>query len=184
MKFKKRAVVVEARRVVPSNYVDVAKWCGGKAMHGTQRSPGDKSYPFYIRIPTLKGIMIANINDWVIEDVEGEFYPCKPDVFAATYDLVEGEPVGESPGGCNCGRCEADGLHWSDCAVHGVDTDNGVVYTKPCSCDGPYMSPAQINKWRKYNDAELEAAIQSAFVQGWSEGRSDIADIIEKMKKR
>jgi len=42
-----------------------------------------------INIQTLEGIMTANIGDWVIEGVNGEFYPCKPDVFEKTYEEVQ-----------------------------------------------------------------------------------------------
>ena len=37
-------------------------------------------------IPTLEGTMIANNGDWIIRGVKGELYPCKPDIFAATYE--------------------------------------------------------------------------------------------------
>ncbi len=37
-------------------------------------------------IPTLEGVMTAQPNDWIIRGVKGEFYPCKPDIFAATYE--------------------------------------------------------------------------------------------------
>jgi hypothetical protein len=37
-------------------------------------------------IPTLEGTMTAAQNDWIIKGVKGEFYPCKPDIFAATYE--------------------------------------------------------------------------------------------------
>ena len=40
-------------------------------------------------IPTLEGDMIANLGDWVIKGVKGECYPCKPDIFNATYERVE-----------------------------------------------------------------------------------------------
>lgn len=40
-------------------------------------------------IPTLEGLMVASENDWVIRGIQGELYPCKPDIFAATYDMVE-----------------------------------------------------------------------------------------------
>ena len=39
-------------------------------------------------IPTLEGIMHANIGDWIITGVKGEQYPCKPDVFEQTYEPV------------------------------------------------------------------------------------------------
>lgn len=45
----------------------------------------------YMRINTLEGVMVASRGDWVIRGVKGEFYPCKPDIFKATYEPVEGE---------------------------------------------------------------------------------------------
>jgi hypothetical protein len=40
-------------------------------------------------IKTLEGVMIANANDWIIKGVNGEIYPCKPDIFEKTYEKVE-----------------------------------------------------------------------------------------------
>jgi len=42
---------------------------------------GDK-----VIIPTLEGDHLANIHDWIIKGVKGEFYPCKPDIFEMTYE--------------------------------------------------------------------------------------------------
>jgi hypothetical protein len=39
-------------------------------------------------IPTLEGTMIAKSHDWIIRGVQGEVYPCKPDIFEATYEAV------------------------------------------------------------------------------------------------
>jgi len=39
-------------------------------------------------IDTLEGTMYASPSDWIIRGVQGEFYPCKPDIFAATYEPV------------------------------------------------------------------------------------------------
>ena len=41
-----------------------------------------------ININTLKGIMLASKGDWVIKGVKGEYYPCKPDIFEATYEQI------------------------------------------------------------------------------------------------
>ena len=41
-----------------------------------------------VYITTLEGAMRVSPGDWVIKGVEGEFYPCKPDVFAATYKVL------------------------------------------------------------------------------------------------
>lgn len=42
-----------------------------------------------IDIPTLEGTMHASVGDWIITGVNGEQYPCKPDIFEKTYDLIE-----------------------------------------------------------------------------------------------
>ena len=42
-----------------------------------------------LKIETLEGTMFANIGDYIIKGVQGEFYPCKPDIFEKTYELVE-----------------------------------------------------------------------------------------------
>lgn len=45
--------------------------------------------PFNVLVHTLEGALQAKPGDWIIRGVKGEFYPCKPDVFEATYDPVE-----------------------------------------------------------------------------------------------
>lgn len=40
-------------------------------------------------IPTLEGTMLAVQDDWIIRGIQGELYPCKPDIFLATYEAVE-----------------------------------------------------------------------------------------------
>ena len=49
--------------------------------------------PYYgaLRISTLEGDMICQPGDWIIRGVKGEYYPCKPDIFAATYEPVTKE---------------------------------------------------------------------------------------------
>lgn len=42
----------------------------------------------YIEIKTLEGTMVADLGDYIIKGIKGEFYPCKPDIFEATYELV------------------------------------------------------------------------------------------------
>lgn len=53
---------------------------------------GDYTYtsqnPQQLVIVTLEGEMTASAGDWIIRGVQGEFYPCKPDIFAATYEAV------------------------------------------------------------------------------------------------
>lgn len=42
-----------------------------------------------LQIETLEGVMTANVGDWIIKGVNGELYPCKPDIFAKTYEAVQ-----------------------------------------------------------------------------------------------
>ncbi len=51
------------------------------------------AFPSHIHIKTLEGDMRADVGDWIIRGVKGEIYPCKPSIFAETYDAeVEQEP--------------------------------------------------------------------------------------------
>jgi hypothetical protein len=74
-KYLKRPVEIEARELVYDNAPSIAEWCGGEL-------EGRAS----VVIHTLEGDLRADPGDFVICGVKGEFYPCKPDVFAATYD--------------------------------------------------------------------------------------------------
>ena len=86
MKFRKRAVVIDAVRFETNNvggneHMDaILDWIGGSAAwhDGTD-----------IFIPTLEGVMRASVGDWIIKGVNGEFYPCKPDIFEKTYEPAE-----------------------------------------------------------------------------------------------
>lgn len=48
----------------------------------------DQHFPPTVVVRTLEGDMTAQVGDYIIEGVNGEFYPCKPDIFAKTYELV------------------------------------------------------------------------------------------------
>jgi hypothetical protein len=63
---------------------EIAAWCGGRVC-----GVGAVGEKVWLEIDTLEGTMKANYGDYVIKGVKGEFYPCKPDIFSATYDPVE-----------------------------------------------------------------------------------------------
>jgi hypothetical protein len=103
-RYRKKPVVIEARSVPVyaeagdiSAYLDkctsLAEWCGG--ISHMMHSPGDEGHD-HILISTLEGDMEARPGDWIICGVKGEFYPCKSDIFEATYEpsRVEPERVG------------------------------------------------------------------------------------------
>lgn len=85
--FQKKPVRVQAMHLDPGtdNWKDVCDWIAGA---GQQVNAAEGT----VYIPTLEGTMAAQPGDWIIRGVQGEFYPCKPDIFDATYELVVGEP--------------------------------------------------------------------------------------------
>ena len=79
MKYRKKPVVIEAIRFIGSNYEEIREFIGQNTLCS------DSS----IVIPTLEGLMIATEGDYIIKGVQGEYYPCKPDIFKETYEKVE-----------------------------------------------------------------------------------------------
>lgn len=84
--FRKKPVVIEAAQWTGSVYSadKVIAWAiergcpaGMKYDHG-----------YGLTVPSLEGAMTASPGDWIIRGVKGEFYPCKPDIFEATYEAV------------------------------------------------------------------------------------------------
>lgn len=84
MKFRKKPVVIEAQQLTVFNLEELEHWCKG-SIKGL-RLPANQRV---IDIQTLEGEMRAQIGDWIIKGVKGEFYPCKPEIFAMTYEPVE-----------------------------------------------------------------------------------------------
>ena len=85
-KFRKKAVEIEAVKFTRNNWDDVKSFTNNTAHTLTveRRINGIAT----CIIPTLEGRHIATEGDWIIKGVKGEFYPCKPDIFAATYDAA------------------------------------------------------------------------------------------------
>jgi hypothetical protein len=81
MKYRKKPLVIEAMQFTGDNHDDIAKFAGLAV-----RVVGRES-ALYIKTP--EGSMKVSPGDWVIQGVAGEFYPCKPDIFEATYEAVE-----------------------------------------------------------------------------------------------
>jgi hypothetical protein len=80
-KYRKKPVEVEAMLFNGANVIAVSQWL---LENEQQFEPGIGS----IIIVTLEGNMRADPGDWIIKGVKGEFYPCKPDIFEATYEEV------------------------------------------------------------------------------------------------
>lgn len=93
-KYRKKPVVIDALQLTRANAVKVYEW-----VHDCTAIKTDMDlyrWDDYLsiieckgmKIPTLEGEMIASMGDYIIKGVQGEFYPCKPDIFEATYEVV------------------------------------------------------------------------------------------------
>ena len=78
-KYRKKPVVIEAIQWNGKNLTEIDNFAGeGISIKDTS-----------LVIHTLEGDMEASINDYIIKGVDGEFYPCKPDIFSKTYEKVQ-----------------------------------------------------------------------------------------------
>jgi len=80
----KKPIVIEAFQLTVENIEDLESWCGG-SIKGILLSINQR----VIDINTPEGEIRANMGDFIIKGIKGEFYPCKPDIFKLTYDKVE-----------------------------------------------------------------------------------------------
>ncbi|MFK5257413.1 hypothetical protein [Propionibacterium freudenreichii] len=96
--YRKRPLIIKARQLDGStaNDYDIFLWIEGcvgsfcpfseeTPTSGVSIDPSDGSF----MIATLEGVMHARRGDWIIRGVAGEFYPCRDDIFHATYEPVE-----------------------------------------------------------------------------------------------
>jgi hypothetical protein len=83
MKFRKKPVVVEAMQFTEESKNQCFHFvtCNRAANFDLNGKP-------VLAIQTLEGVMTASLGDWIIKGMAGEFYPCKPEIFDATYDAV------------------------------------------------------------------------------------------------
>jgi len=82
-KYVKRPVVIEAVQYTGNNLEELDAFIGDKMKCIGFNNAGER-----IVIHTLEGDMAAEVGDFIIRGVEGEFYPCKPDIFWKTYSAV------------------------------------------------------------------------------------------------
>lgn len=82
---KKPTVIIEAVQFQsPLGVTDAPYWLYDAIADGRVRKDGNT-----LKIATLEGEHTARLGDWIIQGVQGELYPCKPDIFAATYEPAE-----------------------------------------------------------------------------------------------
>lgn len=86
--YKTKPVCIRAVILTEGNAEEVASWARGTV----QRTPQDQGGAVVtVLIPTLEGLMTANVGDYVIEGTRGEVYPCKPQPFDDKYEEAEYE---------------------------------------------------------------------------------------------
>lgn len=86
-RFRKKPVEVEAWEFTREALKSTDSWVRlyGNELHLISQYAGEV---LYIEIDTLEGTMRANLGDYIIKGIQGEFYPCKPGVFKATYEAI------------------------------------------------------------------------------------------------
>lgn len=93
MRFRKKPVIIEAVQYAGQgnlvNRGQVPVWMWDALENGTMKFTNGQDP---LIISTLEGEMTVSPNDWIIKGVQNEIYPCKPDIFDATY-----EPVSDLP---------------------------------------------------------------------------------------
>lgn len=82
-KFRKKSIVIEAIQFTGTNSGELHEFSNGAI-----QEPVGKDY---MEIETLEGVMRVSLNDYVIKGINGEFYPCKPDIFDKTYEKADTE---------------------------------------------------------------------------------------------
>ena len=91
--FRKKPIVISAIQWTGENLVDVIHFTDGRPPNNKSSHAGmmwdqyvDVVRKDGLKIFTMEGKMDASIGDWIIKGVKGEHYPCKPEIFALTYD--------------------------------------------------------------------------------------------------
>lgn len=82
--YRKRPVVITAYQFVKGNADVIMDFIG----YTLDQPKNTYSEIVEISIPTLEGVMTAQVGDYIIKGIQGEFYPCKEDIFLATYEAV------------------------------------------------------------------------------------------------
>lgn len=85
-KYRKKPVVIEAFQYTNNLgdlTISVPRWFVGAILEGSVSTNGE------VLIHTLEGKMTVSEGDYIIQGIQGEIYPCKPDIFEATYEAVE-----------------------------------------------------------------------------------------------
>lgn len=101
MKYRKKPVIIEAFQMTKERRQDNYEWpnwlnqawqkedteVGSVSPQQSYESDGTDELVIF----TLEGLHLVKFGDWIIQGIQGELYPCKPDIFELTYELVKDE---------------------------------------------------------------------------------------------
>jgi len=88
-KFRKKPIIIEAVQLTEGTLLAVGDFIGEHKNYPECKIAGINPATGKYTIKTLEGDMVAEVGDWIIKGIKGEFYPCKPDIFQQTYDEVD-----------------------------------------------------------------------------------------------
>lgn len=88
-RYRKKPVTVEAMQLTLDSANAVTEWVLANGGEIPNAGADELGRPFLV-IRTLEGDHRASEGDYIIKGIKGEFYPCKPDIFEATYEVAEG----------------------------------------------------------------------------------------------
>lgn len=103
MKYRKKPVVIDAVQWTGINPTEIKEFCPTAIVeiHDAAWQAGAGAPIAVITIPTLEGNMVVSRGDYVIKGVNGEFYPCKPDIFDKSYEKeVDANEPCDGAAGC------------------------------------------------------------------------------------
>lgn len=97
LNYRKKPVVIQAVQLTWKTWNEVCAFLGdivspknpGRSVDTYSDDCGEQAPYIELTIPTLEGDHIARHGDWIIKGVNGEFYPCKPDIFEKTYEKAD-----------------------------------------------------------------------------------------------
>lgn len=89
MKYRKKPVVVDAFHWTGDGHLDDISWLIQATKDGDIYFEKCGTPNLEIKIKTLEGVMTASLGDYIIRGINGEIYPCKPDIFEKTYEPVK-----------------------------------------------------------------------------------------------
>lgn len=87
--YRKKPVIIEAIQFIDDvdRILEIQEFSRGETIRVDYKNKDNPT----LKIKTLEGVMTASVGDYIIKGVQGEFYPCKPDIFEQTYEEIDNE---------------------------------------------------------------------------------------------